>query len=211
MSDETSSVIKPESDNKAVKFSDSVSVVSKFMTEHKETIDKGIDLAGKGMDAVGQGFGELEHGAGDAIGAIGRGVGEAVGAVGQAVKIAAAAPIMIAKLRADQKNLDTLSTVRLTELAVKYKAWAHAFDTEAAQRGQSLGLVEKALDKAIAEGDREAMLKSLDALIGTLERTDLTKHSAILTEAWKGTNLPPPPPQQINLLEDNGKAFNPGF
>jgi hypothetical protein len=211
MSNENSEVINPESDNGLVKFADSVGVVSKFMTEHKETIDKGIDLAGKGVDAVGQGFGELERGTGDALGAIGHGIGDAVGNIGQAVKIATAAPIMIAKFRADQKNLDTLSTVRLSELAVKYKAWAHAFDTEAAQRGQSLGLVEKALDKAIAEGDRDAMLKSLDALIGTLEKTDLTKHSSILTEEWKGTNLSSPPQKPINLLEDNSQSFNPDF
>lgn len=204
MSEEDTAIVKADSSSGLAKVTQAFGTVTKFAADNKETINKTIDVANKTLDALGQGTG-------DAIGAIGRGAGNAIGAVGQAVKIAAATPAMIAKFRADQKKLETIATTRLAELAGKYKAWAHAFDMDAAQRGQSLDMVEKTLDRAIAEGDRETILKSLDALIGTLEKTDLTKHSSILTEEWKGTTLPgADAAPQPNLLEDNGD-YDPGF
>lgn len=211
MSEEDTAIVKADSSSGLAKVVNGIGSVTKFVADNKETIDKTLDVTNKALDAAGQGFGELERGTGDAIGAIGRGTGNAIGAVGQAVKIAAATPAMIAKFRADQKKLETIATTRLAELAEKYKTWAHAFDTDADQRGQSLDMVEKTLDRAIAEGDRETILKSLDALIGTLEKTDLTKHSSILTEEWKGTTLPgADAAPQPNLLEDNGD-YDPGF
>ena len=212
MNDENTSIVKSESSSGIDKLEKTLGTVTKFADDNRETLHKTIDVVNNGLNAAGQGFGELEKGVGDAVGAVGKGVGKAVGAVGDAVRIAAATPAMIEKFRAEQKQLETLTTARLAELAAKYKSWAHAFDKEAAQRDRGLDDVEKALDKAIASDDREAMLKSLDAIIGVLEKTDLTKHSAILTEEWKGTTLTgvsPSPP--TNLLENESGSFDPGF
>ena len=212
MNDENTSLAKADSTDGLTKIANTLDAVSKFADENRETIHAGIELGGKTIDAIGNGFAELEKGAGEAVGAVGKGVGKAIGSVGDAVKIAAAAPAMIAKFRSEQQQLETMATVRLTELAGKYRAWAHAFDKEAAQRDRGLDQVEKALDKAIADGDREAMLKSLDALIGTLEKTDLTKHSSILTENWKGTTLTGPNATPLpNLLDDESDDYDPGI
>ena len=207
-----STLVKSDSPSMLEKAGNVVGVVAKFADDHGEDINKAIEFGGKEVDNLGQGAGELARGTGQGIAAVGSGIGNAVGAVGEAVKIAAGIPTMIAKYRSEQKQLETLATVRLAELAGKYKAWSEAFDTESADRDRSLTDVEKVLDTAIANGDREAMLKSLDALISTLEKTDLTRHSTILTEDWKGTTLSgTAQTPQPNLLDDNSEDFDPGF
>lgn len=208
MNDEYTSIVKSESSSGIDKYERRL----EFFTKVAEFAHDNPDGFGELAKGVGDAVGAVGKGVGKAVGAVGKGVGKAVGAVGDAVRIAAAAPAMIEKFRAEQKQLETLTTARLAELAHKYKSWAHAFDKEAAQRDRGLDDVEKALDKAIASDDREAMLKSLDAIIAVLGKTDLTKHSAILTEEWKGTTLTgvsPSPP--TNLLENESGSFDPDF
>lgn len=210
--EDESALVKSDSPSGLDKIGNTVHAIAEFADNHREDITQVVEFGNKVVDNVGQGVGELARGTGQGIAAVGDGVGKAVGAVGEAMKIAAGTPAMIAKFRSEQKQLETLATVRLAELAGKYKAWSEAFDKESADRDRSLTDVEKVLDAAIANGDREAMLKSLDALIGTLEKTDLTRHSKILTEEWKGTTLSgTAQSSQPNLLEDESEDFDPGF